>query len=185
MKIAAIIIGHSVEHQGAGNAASGETEFSFNSVLASLICEKLTNGGIRPEKIFRTGSYTELPEQVNATHANIAVSLHCNAFNQKASGSSTLYYVGSKNGRKLAGIVQFEIVRHLHLRDRGLKPRQYNAIGGFGDRGGYLLKKTSMPCIILEPFYIDCDQDLAVGLEKIDALASAISSGINSYFERK
>ncbi len=182
MKKVALIIGHNEASQGASNKNSGVSEFMFNETLAMKIADLLVASGIRPFVVYRDGTYEELPAHVNLTEADIAISLHCNAFNKKQNGSETLYYVKSKNGKRLAGLIQNEIVKCLRLHDRGLKPCNVAHEGKAGDRGGHLLKYTDMPCAIAEPFFIDCDKSLALAQNKIDELAKAYVSAIIRYY---
>lgn len=180
----ALIIGHNEASQGAVNKKSGTTEFMFNEPLAMKVGDLLVEkGGYQVAVVYRDGTYEELPGRVNETEADIAISMHCNAFNKKQNGSETLYYHKSKKGKRLAGLMQYEVVKCLGLHDRGLKPCKAKLRGKAGDRGGYLLKKTNMPCIIVEPFFIDCDKSLKLAQLKLDELATAYVTAIqrNSY----
>lgn len=183
MKKVAIIIGHSEESQGAANRNSGMTEFLFNEPLAHLIATKLITAGYEPLVIYRGESYSSLPGDVNKTGADIAVSLHCNAFNNDPNGTETLYFKDSQKGFLLASCVQEQIVKCLGLKDRGIKPCKYKYVGKAGDRGGYLLEKTSMPCVIVEPFFIDSDTSLELASLKIDELAQAYTKGIQNFIK--
>lgn len=174
-KIVALIVGHSQSSQGASNA-NGMTEWAFNHVLASLVANHLTaSGKVKPVLIHRD-TYSELPEKVNETGADIAVSFHANAFNTEATGSEVLYYHRSIKGRKLADIMQFAATDALGLTDRGIKPKNES------DRGGHLLRHTSMPCVIVEPFFIDNSADLKIAMEKQCELAKNYAHAIEGYF---
>ena len=126
------------------------------------------------EIIYRS-TYRSLPIEINTTHPSFVISLHCNAFNTKASGTEVLYYHSSTRGKKLATVFQEKFKAALNLPDRGVKPK------GAEDRGGYLLRYTKAPCIICEPFFIDNVNDLVtargnyVGL--VNAYARAIEEG--------
>lgn len=170
MKHIAIIIGHSEQAQGAMNK-DGRTEWQYNRSLAALIAYDLAPH-VNVSIVHRDCSYSQLPAKVNATGADVAVSLHCNAFNEKASGSEVLYYSGSANGAKLAQRLQDVVVNTLGLPDRGIKPRTAD------DRGGPLLKGTRMPCVILEPFFIDNSKDLDVGVTRMQGLAGALAEAL-------
>jgi len=183
MKKIALIIGHSEDSQGAENKSSGMSEYMFNEPLAMLIAEQLNLSGFEPITIYRDCSYLQLPIKVNNLTPDIAISLHCNAFNKKQNGTETLHYIKSQNGKRLAGLLQNEIVNCLGLPDRGLKPCQAKHKGKAGDRGGHLLKYTNMPCVITEPFFIDCDKSLELANGKLNELAQAFSRAIIRYFE--
>lgn len=183
MKKIALIIGHSETSQGAVNSNSGMTEFLFNEPLAHLVATKLITAGYEPLVIYRGESYSSLPGDVNKTGADIAVSLHCNAFNKESNGTETLYFKGSQKGFLLASCIQEQIVKCLGLKDRGIKPCKYKYVGKAGDRGGYLLEKTAMPCVIVELFFIDSDTSLELASLKIDELAQAYTKGIQNFIK--
>ncbi len=183
MKTIALIIGHSAKSGGAANRAHGINEFQFNGPLAHCVAEKLMLYGFDPIIICRDCSYSKLPKKVNQTGADLAVSFHCNAFNDKSNGSETLYYKNSSKGILLASAIQKEVVQCLGLKDRGLKPCVASYKGKAGDRGGLLLQKTSMPCVIVEPFFIDSDSSLELAQERFDDLATAYALGIKNFLE--
>ncbi|MCG9785380.1 N-acetylmuramoyl-L-alanine amidase [Vibrio brasiliensis] len=182
MKIA-LIVGHEKKAQGASNA-NGETEYSINGRLAPLIAQALLKHGHEPVIVYRDGTtYSKLPKRVNQTQADIALSLHCNAFNTKATGSEVLHYVNSTNSERLASLVQTEVVQALGLRDRGLRPVDAKHKGRKGDKGGHLCKYTAMPCVIVEYCFIDNDNDLATAIKHFEQLALAIATGAMAYAE--
>lgn len=181
MKKVALVVGHSSNAGGASNTKHGVNEFQFNKRLAALVKIELEELGINSVICYRETNYNELPGQVNETKADIAVSLHCNAFNENPNGSEVLYYAMSVKGHDLAASMQAEIVKCLGLKDRGLKPCVASYKGKAGDRGGYLLQNTSMPCVIVEPFFIDSDSSLELALCKFSELAEAYATGISKY----
>ena len=182
MKKVALVIGHKESSPGAVNDELGVTEFAFNEPLAYSIAEKLRLESIEPFIVYRD-TYGALPEKVNDTGADICISLHCNAFNDNPNGTETLYFKGSSKGAQLAWFMQREVVDCLGTKDRGLKPCTYDHVGKAGDRGGWLLAKTSMPCVICEPFFIDSLESLNNAQSKFEQLADAYVSGIKEYFE--
>lgn len=184
MKKIALIIGHSAKNQGAVNDNSGVTEFMFNKPLAFMIATVLAEAGHHPIVMYRETSYTKLPLEVNKTGADLAVSLHCNAFDDNPHGSETLHYESSSRSKLLAQSIQTEVVNTLGLKDRGVKPRKYDHVGKAGDRGGYLLRYTNMPCVISEAFFIDSDQSLKQATADKQFLANAIARGIINYIEK-
>ena len=183
MKKIVLIIGHAAKSPGATNKASGISEFEFNEPLAHSVAEKLKLSGFEVVVQYRNCSYVDLPIKVNQTKADLAVSFHCNAFDENPHGSETLYYKGSDKGELLAMCLQREIVKCLGLKDRGLKPCVAAHKGKAGDRGGHLLKGTKMPGVIVEPFFIDCDLSLELAQHKFEALAEAHTAGIVRYFK--
>ena len=164
---AAIIIGHSKNDKGAANGK--HNEYDYNSEIAELVKEFAPFNVV---VIYRTGLYSQVPNDVNKTKADIAISLHCNAFNKIASGTCTLSS-GSNGSLALAEIIQKKMVSVFQLKNRGVVKRKRN------ERGGLILHETKMPCVLLEPFFID--SDLKQGLNKKREYAKAIVESILQY----
>jgi len=181
MKRIALIIGHSSKSPGATNDKYGVSEYEFNKPVAHSVAEKLKLEGFDPVIIYRDCSYSDLPIKVNLTNADIAISLHCDAFDEDPHGSETLYYNGSSKGELLAHCMQREVVKCLDLKDRGVKSCVAAHEGKAGDRGGHLLKGTKMPCVIVEPFFIDSDSSLELAQYKFEGLAEAYTAGVVRY----
>jgi N-acetylmuramoyl-L-alanine amidase len=179
----ALIIGHSMQDGGAYNKTHRVSEFQFNTPLAQEVAEMLKMEGHDPVVIYRDCSYSKLPSKVNATGAALAVSFHCNAFDTNPHGSEVLYFKGSNKGLLLASAIQERVVSCLKLPDRGIKGCVAAHVGKAGDRGGYLLEKTSMPCVIVEPFFIDSDSSLELANSKFELLAEAYTQGIVSFIK--
>uniref|UniRef100_A0A6M3LXK8 Putative N-acetylmuramoyl-L-alanine amidase n=3 Tax=viral metagenome TaxID=1070528 RepID=A0A6M3LXK8_9ZZZZ len=165
----ALIVGHKESSQGAVSP-SGITEFAYNQELAELIKKYVERAEV---VIVYRRTYEQLPDDVNQIKPDFAVSLHCNAFNKKASGSEVLYYEKSSKGKELARKLQTAIVKVLGLPDRGIKAKTSE------DRGGYLLRYVKAPIVIIEPFFIDNPADYMVGAEKKAELAEAIAHVID------
>jgi len=169
-KRCALVIGHKKSSPGAVNERAGITEFDFNEDLAIRIEKKIRNAEV--QRIYRR-TYKELPDDINALEPDFVISLHCNAFNGKASGAEVLYYHKSKKGRKMGEILVNHLVEHLKLPNRGTKPKTVE------DRGCPLLRSTKAPCLIAEPFFIDNNSDLARAQEDLDGLAAAYAAAID------
>jgi len=172
MKKVALVIGHRLGAPGAKNPTTGTTEFGFNEGLAIKIKRILDDSpGIETAIIYRE-SYGTLPAQINALKPDFIISLHCNAYDCKTSGTEVLYYHQSDAGRKMAETLQRHLVKAIELRDRGIKGVTSE------DRGGDLLTTTCAPCIIAEPFFIDNDNDIEIVREKQGALIAAYAQAI-------
>ncbi len=167
----ALVVGHKETSKGAYNSVHDVSEFDFNKQLAKDIVNETSED---VEIIYRS-TYRSLPIEINTTYPSFVISLHCNAFNTKVSGTEVLYYHSSIRGKKLATIFQEKFKTALDLPDRGVKSKSAE------DRGGYLLRYTKAPCIICEPFFIDNVDDLTkargnyIGL--VNAYARAIEDG--------
>ncbi len=169
MKKCALVIGHKKTSPGASNKNTGLTEFSFNDELAIEI-EKMVSD-VEVQRIYRR-TYNTLPDDINELNPDFTISLHCNAFNETASGTEVLYYHRSTKGKLIAEILNEKLVNALALKNRGEKPKSAE------DRGGYLLKNTIAPCVIAEPFFIDNDNDLNIVQENREALVKAYADSI-------
>ena len=173
-----VIIGHGGNDVGAINPITKETELSYNIDLAERLRKELKKTGNYVVDTYNRGNASvENVYYINKVGYDIIISLHCNAYNGYANGTEVLYWNTSKNGQLLAQALQENIVDTLGLTDRGLKPIKN------GDRGAYLLRKTEAPCVIVEPFFIDNENDFKVGKEKKDEYVQAIIKGINKYFQ--
>ena len=153
----ALVVGHKESSQGAENKSKHITEFIFNKQLAIDITDRLKNSDIKVVTVFRgdySGSYKDLPEKINIEYPNFIISLHCNSYNTKVSGTEVLYYHRSKTGHMMATVLHENLVDALELNARGLRPKTSE------DRGGPVLRYTKAPCILAEPFFIDNDHDL-------------------------
>ncbi|MCU7836459.1 MAG: N-acetylmuramoyl-L-alanine amidase [gamma proteobacterium symbiont of Taylorina sp.] len=161
-----LVIGHKESSPGACNE-SGLCEYKYNEHIVQSIAEKLENSKRIQCKVIYRKSYRKLPKKINALNSDLVISFHCNAYNKKISGSEVLYYHSSKKGKKFADLMMDSIVNVLKLPDRGSK-----AIDDEG-KGGYLLKYTKAPCILIEPFFIDNNTDLERAMSKEYALLQA------------
>ncbi len=169
-KLCGLVIGHKKSSPGAVNERANLTEFDFNDRLSVMIEDRVKKA--RVQRIYRR-TYRELPDDINSLGPDFVVSLHCNAYNKKASGTEVLFYHRSSKGRQMAEILLGRLVDCLHLPNRGIKPKTSE------DRGGYLLRYTKAPAVISEPFFIDNDEDLATARSNLEGLAMAYASAID------
>ena len=170
-----LIIGHKKNSPGACDKNQERCEFMFNETLANNIKDKIGDN-YEVFIVYRT-TYKNLPWDVNILYPDLVVSLHANAYNTKATGTEVLHYKTSKRGKKIAQIFQDNMVSVLGLRDRGIRGK------GTEDRGGYILRYTNAPCVLLEPFFIDNDNDYAVVMDKYDAFVATIEQSIYDALE--
>jgi N-acetylmuramoyl-L-alanine amidase len=171
MKKVALIVGHDLQAQGAISCGY-TTEYGYNKELVAKVCALLDRTRINPIIVYREHGYGRLPGEVNETRADLAVEFHFNAANGHGSGTEVLHWYQSAKGRAAAIILQDRLVAALNLPNRGIKPCKGN------DRGGLLLMKTVMPCLIAEPFFgdnhLDWDRAIQRGKELVNAYVLAI-----------
>ena len=194
----ALVVGHKQSKPGAVNITTGITEYHFNCRVVedvinvirglNIIQDSLylrfndiekfltinnTNTRLNVYPVMRDGiRYYQLPSRINKTNPDFIVSFHANAFNRKASGSEVLYYNSSKVGMKLASIFKERIIKTLCLEDRGVKAIYDD------DRGALVLRDTKAPCVLIEPFFIDNDDNMRVVLSKYSLFIESIVDSI-------
>ncbi|MEG0025176.1 MAG: N-acetylmuramoyl-L-alanine amidase [Akkermansia sp.] len=174
-------IGHCASSPGAQNDGTGITEFDFwkpravyiKTALAQMrhqvvIVNRQTDGG--------GVGMSACVKACNATKADVIVALHANAYNGTATGSEVIYWHSSSKASRLAACIQRRIVGVLELPNRGVKPIFEEA-----ERGAAQLRKTIAPCVIVEPFFIDHDDDLERACHRSVNLCKAIAEGIDDY----
>ncbi|MDR1305538.1 MAG: N-acetylmuramoyl-L-alanine amidase [Verrucomicrobiales bacterium] len=170
MKTIALIIGHEPNAQGAVDV-SGVSEYVYNKALVEKIARRLDHA--KPLVVYREHGYARLPDDVNATGADLAVECHFNAADGRASGTEVLYWHKSARGQAAAALLQKHLVAALGLPDRGPKPRTA------ADRGGPLLRGTAMPCLIAEPFFGDNPLDWRRAVVREQELINAYAAAIH------
>ena len=165
-----LVIGHTKDSPGDVNPAKGISEFEFNNDLVPLIEKKVKRTKI--QKFYRR-KYETLPGDINAVKPDFIVSLHCNAYNCRTSGTDVLYYHKSVKGKQFGEILLKHLTDFLKLPNRGMKPKTVE------DKGGYLLGYTKAPCIIAEPFFIDNNEDLEHVMGNLEGLADAYAGALD------
>jgi N-acetylmuramoyl-L-alanine amidase len=104
----------------------------------------------------------------NEWGAELYVSIHTNAFDGKANGTETLVYSLESKSVPTAKRIQKAIIEEFGTRDRGVKARP----------DLYVLRKTTMPAVLVETAFIDNSEDAKLLKDKQDGFAKAIYEGI-------
>ncbi|HEY5751975.1 MAG TPA: N-acetylmuramoyl-L-alanine amidase [Chthoniobacterales bacterium] len=173
-----IDIGHQPSAPGAVGMLDGESvsEFVFNTDLAKRIEALVKNAEIiiihRPDS---PEGYQRLPSETNRLNPAFVVSLHANGNGSTTSGARVLYYDTSKEGKKLANLLQARFLEALGLSDLKIKGRTSS------ERSGSQLFNTRAPIVIGEPFFITNPNDLRIATDRKDALAAAYAGAIDEY----
>jgi N-acetylmuramoyl-L-alanine amidase len=102
-------------------------------------------------------------DRANDTKVDLFVSIHFNAFNQRANG--TEIFADSPQARKAAKPVLDEIVK-LGFFNRGVKNGSHL----------FVLRNTKMPGILIESCFVDSQKDMS--LFNSEAIANAIVKGL-------
>ena len=172
-------IGHGGKTNDPGACAFGIQEHSWNKeFIENFLQPKLKEKGIEYVTVIQD-TFPLLFSKINkvATNQDIILSFHLNAAGETAHGSEFLYYVRSEKSKRLASLLDKNVVENVGLRDRGIKSKT------LADRGGSLLVRTIAPCVILEPAFISNKNDIDTLTEKREAYADAIVKSIEEYFE--
>jgi N-acetylmuramoyl-L-alanine amidase len=178
----ALLVGHGGGDPGAVAIHSGVqvSEHEWCRVLADLVEQEARLLGLSVARVWRPpknlGGYAKLPELVNNSSARCCVELHLNsAASAGATGTETLCWHASRRGNALAICIQSRMVAALGLKDRGVK-----LLDG-DDRGAALLRRTSMPCVIVEPGFLSSPADYATLEDARCELAAAIAQGVHDW----
>lgn len=109
--------------------------------------------------------------EANSSGADIAVSFHINAGG--GDGFEAFYYANSDEGKKLAQLGE-KYVKALGQNSRGLKSGNHL----------YFVKRTSMPAVLFESYFIDNANDVKIGdtLAEQKAFGVAYAKAILEYF---
>ncbi len=106
--------------------------------------------------------------------AEVFLSIHCNAFsNPDANGTESYSYYGSLEGKRLATVLQEELVSAGGLRNRGTKEANF-----------YVLKYSNIPASLVELAFISNEREEAL-LNTADfqnKMAFAIVRGLSRFF---
>ena len=181
MKKVILNVGHGGLTKDPGACGNGIREHDWNKeFVETILIPKLDEAGIKYSEVNQT-VYKTLASKINsvASNGDITLSFHLNASDSNAEGPEMLYYVKSSNSKRLAEILQKNVLKALKIEHdkRGIKPKT------LADRGGSLLVKTSTPCVILEPAFVTTLSDISrLNLCKKE-YADAVVSSIKEYFK--
>ena len=177
-----------VRDYGAENSITKMNEFTWNKdFVENYLLSELQKAGIKYQIVLRDVGITKLINDLNkaAGKDDIILSFHLNSGVATATGTETLYWHTSTKGKKLAGLVQENLVKVLGLADRGIKIRRkpINKADELNQRGWTMFKETNAPYVMLESFFISNDKDLKIGTERKTELAKAVVSAIKEYIK--
>lgn len=178
MKVA-ISIGHNPQRQGA--TIFGQiSEYGETAAVVGQCIKHFTRAGHECH-IVGTGPLEYKVEEANRLNADIAVEVHLNAANGRASGCETLYCPGSEEGKLLAESIQRYLADAVGNRDRGAKEGWYRMNRDNGP--DYFLEQTNCPAVIVEPYFIDAEHGLKADNWTSEKIAMAILTGAEEFME--
>jgi N-acetylmuramoyl-L-alanine amidase len=164
-----------------GAIGNGLQEKEIVHDVSLQVAEQLRRNGIRVVLTRSGDQEVDLEPRVakaEGVRANLFVSIHANAISMRRPEINGLetYYYASRQGYRLAQATHSSLLREMNLRDRGIRQARF-----------YVIRRTSMPAVLIEIGYITGSQDsikLASAAERTK-IAEAISQGILNYFQRK
>ncbi len=175
----AVDFGHGGKDSGA-TSSSGLKESEICEEVGERLGSLLKALGANVIYTRKKGEFIDIDKRAgiaNQVGADILVSIHMNGSKREdAHGTETLYYAGKKSfsheGKKLAELIQREMVKVLGSKDRGIKGRALK-----------LLRKTKMPSVLVEPVFITNSYEAACLKEEAfrQKIAVAIQNGLKSY----
>ena len=114
-------------------------------------------------------------DMANNIKADLLVSVHLNGHNDPAAGGTeTFYKLGNDNGKKLAELLQAEMLAEFKLRNRGVKTNNL-----------HMTRESKMPAALTEAGFISNVSDAAI-MKRADfdeRHGKAIARGIIKYIE--
>jgi len=147
----AIDPGHGGRDPGAVAGDIFEKDLNLN--LSAYLFKLCLNRELNPF-LLRGGDYNlQLEERVKlaeAAGAELFLSVHHNgAASSGANGTETFHFPGSRLGVLYAEYIQQGMIEVLGSRDRGVKTSDKL----------YVLRRTSMPAVLIEPLFITGEED--------------------------
>ena len=163
----AIDLGHNVRADGGAVGIRRENDLIME--VGKPVIQLLRNAGhevVECKPTWAASVNDSLNRRVrtaNASRADVAVSIHFNAFgDSRANGTET--FAISNQGRAYAAKVNYNIVA-LGFTNRGVKPARF-----------YFLRATSMPAILVECCFCTSPRDM--NLFNAGKMAQAIVNGL-------
>lgn len=117
--------------------------------------------------------------EANKWCADIAVSIHCDAFNGIAHGTGCFCFARGSEADRLAQLIQYNLVETLGTMDRGVRYEQDKP----KDERLSFCMLTDMPAVLVECAFLDNFDDAVILMENKEEVADAICKGIVEYAE--
>lgn len=175
--------GHNPEGINAGAEGNGIREQDITYPVGIYLRDILNQDGRfeartsrnSPDEVLGTSNATSLASRVNMANswpADYFISIHCNAnTNPTVNGSEVYVYRADSVAGQLARFVLDAIVERVGTKDNGVRENP----------SLYVLRRTSMPAILVELAYVTNDEDAQKLINDQYAFAYAIYEGIVGY----
>lgn len=150
-------------------SANGLKESEICANIAEILAKRMKLNGYQFKVYQQKDSLYDVSKESNKYGADIFISIHCNsAVDPKANGTETWYYKYSIKGEQIAKVMQEELIRHLGLRDRGIKSNETF----------HVLKRTNACAILIETAFLSNPKEEKFLKENQEKIANAIWEGI-------
>ena len=176
--------GHNPENPNAGAEGNGLREqditYRVGKALGDLLRAdsrfEVRESRPTPTASLGTSNTTSLQARVrdaNTWGADYFISIHTNsAANPQANGSEALAYASGTAGYRLGSDILTAMTNATGLRNRGMKVRP----------SLYVLRRTTMPAVLVELGFITNPSDAAMMNENPNLFARGMYNGILTYF---
>lgn len=177
--------GHNPQGVNAGAEGQGLREQDITYAVSRSLAELLRANGnfdVRltrntPTEVLGTSNATSLQQRVqiaNSWPADYFISIHANAAtNPEANGTEVYTYRNVGPAHELAEEIQQAIVEEMNMKDLGVKTNP----------SLYVLRRTTMPALLVELGFITNASDARKMSEDPDGFARAIYNGMLDYFD--
>jgi len=174
--------GHPVNEGADGWGKINETD--YNRRVAHLLEQTLTERGwdVYNHNHTVSGYTSRINEWIDEAYRNTRgmlamVELHCNAYDGSARGHEFLYNASPNFARSFADHFQRAFPNSVARGEKGIRQRSS------GD-GSYFLRKSPVPAVIAEPFFIDnaSEYTFFTQPQNVDKYVKALADAIEEYF---
>lgn len=175
--------GHNPQAPNSGAEGNGLVEQDITYKIGILLADLLRSNGNFDVRVSRPTPQTQLgtsnatslrarTDEANTWGADYFISLHTNAsVDSSVSGSEALVFSQPSVAADLAADILFWLNRITGLRNRGVITRS----------GLYVLRKTSMPAVLVEMGFISNNADALLMDNSPELFAEGIYNGILEY----
>ena len=157
-----------------GALGSGLKEKDITLAITLKAGKELERHGVKvgyTRKNDKTVNLNSRGPLANKYGADVFVSIHTNAHNSNAQGVETYSFPNSKNGARLAKLIQDEVLKaKLYTKNRGTKTANFA-----------VLRQSKMPAALIETAFITNKQDAQLLKNKQSEFATAIAKGVLKY----
>ena len=174
--------GHNPVNPNAGAEGNGLREQDVTYTVGRLLADELDSAGIET-KLSRPTPQTQLgmsnasslaarTSEANRWGADYFISIHTNASEiTTASGSEAFTYSLGSTASALAGNILYRMSLSTGLPNRGVRPRP----------SLYVLRKTSMPAVLVEIGFITNPYDAELMSTRPELFAEGIADGVFAF----